>query len=119
MRAEAAVPAPGASRFPSAAEGCALTLEGMGGGGLSLTRAPSPTPGGAGGDWYTTANMLQFGVRRCGKFAVVYPFGEVAPIATWGNVRGAAAAALDFVYNRKFAAARCARLQRIFGCIPC
>ena len=40
-------------------------------------------------------------------------------IATWGNARGAAAAAPEFAYNRKFAAARCARLQRIFGCIPC
>ena len=86
---------------------------------MALPRASSPTSGVAGGDWYTTATMLQVGARRCGKFAVVYPVGEVAMIATWGNVRGAADAALDFVYNLKFAAARCARLQRIFGCIPC
>ena len=76
------------------------------GGGLCSTRASSPASGVMAVDWYTTANMLQFGARRCGKFAVVYPFGEVVMIATWGNVRGAAAAALDFVYNRKFAAAR-------------
>ena len=86
---------------------------------MSLTRVPSSTPGGAGGDWYTTANLLQFSALVCGKSSVVYPLEEVATIATWGNARGAAAAAPKFVYNRKFAAARCDRLQRIFGCIPC
>ena len=118
-RAEAATPAPGGSRFPSADEGCALPLEGIGGGGLHLTRVPSPTSGGAAGDWYTTANLLQFGALVCSKSSVVYPLMEMAPIATWGNAGGAAAAALKFVYNRKFAANCCAHLQQIFGCIPC
>ena len=89
------------------------------GGGLYLTRVPSPTPGTAAGDWYTTANLLQFGARRCSIFSVVYPLREVATNATWGNVRGAANAAPDFVYNRKFAADRCPHLQQNFGCIPC
>ena len=68
---------------------------------------------------YTTANLLQPDALICSKSSVVYPSMEVATIATWGNARGAAAAAPDFAYNRKFAAARCAHLQRIFGCIPC
>ena len=103
----------------SATGGCALPLEGIGGGGLVLVRVSSPMPGVAGGDWYTTANLLQFGALVCSESSVVYPSMEVAPIATWGNARGAAAAALDFVYNRKFAAIWCAPVQRIFGCIPC
>ena len=86
---------------------------------MSLLRASSPTSGVAGGDWYTTANLLQFGALVCSESSVVYPLREVAPIATWGNARGAAAAALKFVYNRKYAAARCGHLQQIFGCIPC
>jgi len=86
---------------------------------LSLLCASSPTSGVAAVDWYTTANSLQFGARWCGIFSVVYPSMEVAPIATWGNARGAAAAALDFVYNRKFAADCCPHLQQNFGCIPC
>jgi len=86
---------------------------------LCLLRTPSPMPGVAGGDWYTTANLLQFGALVCGKSSVVYPLEEVAPIATWGNARGAEAAAADFVYDRKYAAARSGHLQQIFGCIPC
>ena len=119
VRAEAAALPPGGSRFPFAAEGCALPLEGIKVGGLYLTRVPSPTSGGAAGDWYTTANLLQFGALVCSESSVVYPLMEMAPIATWGNARGAAAAALKFVYNRKYAAARFGHLQRIFGCIPC
>ena len=86
---------------------------------MVLVRVSSPTSGVAGGDWYTTAILLQFGALICSKSSVVYPSMEVAPIATWGNARGAAAAALDFVYNRKFAAIWCEPVQRIFGCIPC
>ena len=108
-----------AGEVPGAPRGLRPSAGGNRGGGLSLLRTPSPTSGVAVGDWYTTANSLQFGARRCGIFSVVYPSMEVAMIATWGNARGAAAAAPDFAYNRKFAAARCAHLQRIFGCIPC
>ncbi|MBO7701945.1 MAG: hypothetical protein J6S36_03440, partial [Eggerthellaceae bacterium] len=63
--------------------------------------------------------LLQFGMLVCSKSSVVYPFGEVAPIATGGNARGTAAVAPKFAYDRNFAAARRARLQQICGCIPC
>ena len=89
------------------------------GGGLCSTRASSPASGVMAVDWYTTANSLQFGMLICSESSVVYPSMEVAPIATWGNARGAADAALDFVYNRKFAADCCPHLQQNFGCIPC
>ena len=108
-----------AGEVPGAPRGLRPSAGGNRGGGLASTRASPPTSGGAGGDWYTTANSLQFGMLVCSESSVVYPSMEVAMIATWGNARGAAAAASKFVYNRKFAAARCAHLQRIFGCIPC
>ena len=108
-----------AGEVPGAPRGLRPSAGGNRGGGLASTRASPPTSGVAVGDWYTTANSLQFGMLVCSKSSVVYPFGEVVPIATWGNAREAAVAASKFVYDRKYAADCCPHLQQIFGCIPC
>ena len=64
-----------AGEVPGAPRGLRPSAGGNRGGVLCLLRTPSPTSGGAGGDWYTTANSLQFGALVCSESSVVYPAG--------------------------------------------